>query len=171
MTTGPLLLFNANGSAPGQEIRFGSGGGTLDVEARATCFFPLHRLEVVFNGRVVASREQPEGAREMILKDQVKVPGPGWIAARCSSRYSSAGTGQVPQKVAHTSPVYIVVPGQDVFSPPAAAYFLTLIDAAQTWVENLATRPDVKRFQKILRLFGDAKAELHRRLHQHGIEH
>ena len=141
------------------------------MEARATCFFPIHRLEVVFNGRVVASREQPEGAREMILKDEVQVPGPGWIAARCSSRYSSAGTGQVPGKVAHTSPVYIVVPGQELFSPPAAAYFLTLIDGAQTWVENLAIRPDAERFEKILRLFGDARAELHRRMHQQGIAH
>jgi hypothetical protein len=171
MTTGPLLLFTVDGHAPGDEIKFRSGGGELEVEARAACFFPIHRLEVVFNGRVVASREQPEGAREMILKDKLQVPGPGWIAARCTSRYSSAGTGQVPGKVAHTSPVYMVVPGQELFSPPAAAYFLTLIDGAQTWVENLATRPDAERFEKILRLFGNARAELHRRLHQQGIRH
>jgi hypothetical protein len=171
MTTGPLLLFNADGHAPGEEIRFGSGGGKVEVEARATCFFPIHRIEVVFNGRAVSSHEQPEGARELVLKDEVKVPGPGWIAARCSSRYSSLGTGQVPRKVAHTSPVYIVVPGQELFSPPAAAYFLTLIDGAQAWTENLATRPDAARFEKILRLFRDARAELHRRLHQQRLEH
>jgi hypothetical protein len=81
------------------------------------------------------------------------------------------GSGQVPNKLAHTSPVYIVVPGQELFSPPAADYFLTLIDGAQSWVENLATRPDAERFEKILRLFRDARAELHRRLHQKGIEH
>jgi hypothetical protein len=171
MTTGPLLLFAADGHAPGGEIKFSSGGGKLEVEAHATCFFPIHRLEVVFNGRVVASREEAGGARELSLKDEVQVPGPGWIAARCSSRYRSAGTGQVPGKLAHTSPVYIVVPGQELFSPPAAAYFLNLIDGARTWVENLATRPDAGRFEKILRLFGDARAELHRRLHQQGIEH
>jgi hypothetical protein len=171
MTTGPLLLFSVDGHAPGEEIQFRSGGGKLGLEARATCFFPIHRLEVVFNGRVVASREQPEGARELILKDEVQVPGPGWIAARCSSRYSSAGTGQVPGKVAHTSPVYIVVPGQELFSPPAAAYFLTLLDGAQAWAETLATKPDAERFEKILGLFRDARAELHRRLVQPGIEH
>jgi len=42
------------------------------------------------------------------------------------------GTSQVPGKVAHTSLVYIVVPMQELFSPPAAAYFLTYIDGAQT---------------------------------------
>jgi hypothetical protein len=171
MSTGPLLLFKVDGHSPGEEIKFRSAGGTLEVEAHATCFFPIHRLEIVFNGRVVASREQAEGSREMILKDEVKVPGPGWIAARCSSRYRSLGTGQVPGKVAHTSPVYIAVPGQDVFSPPAASYFLTLVDGAQAWVENLAIRPDADRFEKIRRLFVDARAELHRRMHQHGIPH
>ena len=171
MSTGPLLLFTADGHAPGDQIQFRSGGGKVEVEAHATCFCPVHRLEVVYNGRVVASREQPEGAREMNLKEAVQVPGPGWIAARCTSRYSSYGTGQVPVKAAHTSPVYIVVPGQELFSPPAAAYFLTLIDGAQTWVENLATRPDAGRFEKVLRLFKDARAELHRRLHQEGVEH
>ena len=171
MTTGPLLLFIVDGRVPGEEIKFRSGGGMLEVEARATCFFPIHRLEVVFNGRVIASRERHEGAREMILKDQLQVPGPGWIAARCSSQYSSAGTGQVPGKVAHTSPVYIAVPGQEVFSPPAASYFLTLIDGAQTWAETLAIRPDAQRYEKVLQLFRNARAELHRRLHEHGIEH
>jgi len=171
MTTGPLLLFTVDGRAPGEEIKFRSGGGKLEVEARATSFCPIHRLEVVFNGRAVASREQPEGTREMVLKDEVQVSGPGWIAARCLSRYSSFGSGQVPNKLAHTSPVYIVVPGQELFSPPAADYFLTLIDGAQSWVENLATRPDPDRFEKILRLFRDARAELHRRLHQQGIKH
>jgi hypothetical protein len=55
MTTGPLLMFAVDGHAPGEEIKFHSGGGKLEVEAGATCFFPIHRLEVVFNGRVVAS--------------------------------------------------------------------------------------------------------------------
>jgi len=171
MTTGPLLLFTADGHAPGEEIKFGSGGGKVEVQANATCFFPIHRLEVMFNGRVVASRERPEGSRELTLNEKVQVPGPGWIAARCSSRYRSAGYGQVRGTIAHTSPVYIVVPGQELFSPPAAAYFLNLIDGAQTWVESLATRPDTERFEKTVRLFRDARAELHRRLHQQGVQH
>jgi hypothetical protein len=58
-----------------------------------------------------------------------------------------------------------------VFSPPAASYFLTLIDGAQTWAETLAIRPDVQRYEKVLQLFRNARAELHRRLHEHGIEH
>ena len=73
--------------------------------------------------------------------------------------------------MAHTSPVYIVVPGQELFSPPAAAYFLTLIDGAQAWVGKSRHPAGCRRFEKILRLFRDARAELHRRSHQEGVEH
>lgn len=171
MTSGPFLLFQADGHVPGDEIHFRSGGGEVEVQAHATCFFPFHRLEVIFNGRVVASREDPEGRRDMILKERVRVPGAGWLAARCSSRLSSSGHGLVRGLVAHTSPVYVVVPGQELFSPTAAAYFLTLMDGSQLWTETLATRPDPERFERIVRLFRDARGELHRRLHQHGIAH
>ena len=45
---------------------------------------------------------------------------------------------------------------------------LTLIDGAQTWAETLATRPDEER---VRRVFEDARAELHRRLHSNGVGH
>jgi hypothetical protein len=50
MTNGPLLLFTVDGHVPGEEINFGAGGGSVEVHAKATCFFPVHRLEVVLNG-------------------------------------------------------------------------------------------------------------------------
>jgi hypothetical protein len=124
---------------------------------------PVHRVEVVLNGRVVASRENREGAREITLKEHVRVPGPGWLAARCSSKVR-------PRLLAHTSPVFVQVPGQEVFSETAAAYMLTQIEAAQTWVETLATRPDPERFERIRKVFTDAHAILRRRLHEHGIK-
>jgi hypothetical protein len=44
---------------------------------------------------------------------------------------------------------------------------LTQIEAAQTWVETLATRPDPQRFERVRKVFADARAILHRRLHEH----
>ena len=72
---------------------------------------------------------------------------------------------------AHTSPVYVRVPGQELFSASAAAYMLTLIDGAQTWAATLATRPDTERLTRVLRVFADARDQLHRRLHEHGVRH
>ena len=82
---GPLLLLRVDGRVPGDEIALGAGGGTVEVEAQARSFTPVHRLEIVVNGKVVASREEKGGARELVLREKVPVPAPGWIAARCES--------------------------------------------------------------------------------------
>jgi len=169
-TSGPLLMFQADGRPPGAEIALGAGGGTIEVSADAQCFVPIHRLEVVFNGRVVAARNEPSGARMIRLTEKIKVDGPGWLAARCSSQ--SGPTSSWRFKIAaHTSPVYVQVPGRELFSPEAATYFLQLIDGAQMYVDTLATRPDPEAYGRIRKVYTDARAALHRRMHQHGVPH
>jgi hypothetical protein len=63
------------------------------------------------------------------------------------------------------------VHGEDLFSAPAASYMLTLIEGSLLWVENLAIRPDVTRYENARKVFLEAREKLHRRLHDHGIEH
>jgi hypothetical protein len=170
MTTGPLLQFRVDGRVPGDEIVLGAGGGTVEVEIEAKSFVPFHRLEVVLNGKVAAAREDHSGTREMILKEKVRVPGPGWLASRCVSRLGPT-TAWALGVQAHTSPVYLRIPGQEPFSEPAIAYMLTLIEGAETWVNNLATRPDRERLDRVRKTLTDARAHLHKRLHDHGIRH
>jgi len=167
VTTGPLLLFQADGRRPGEEIVVGAGGGAIEVRVEAKSFVPIHRVEVIFNGKVLASHEENAGARQVVLKEKVKVPGPGWLAARCSSRYGPTTSWRMGV-AAHTSPVYLRAPGRDLFSPPAAAYFLTLIEGTETWMKTLAVRPDAERFASVLQVLADAREHLHRRLHEHG---
>jgi hypothetical protein len=127
-------------------------------------------VEIVSNGKVIASREEKAGARELTLKERVRLDGPAWLAARCSSRYGPT-TSWYFAIAAHTSPVYVRIAGKALFSADTAAYMLTLIDGAQTWVENLAIRPDPGRFEKIRKTFTDARERLHRKMHEHGIPH
>jgi hypothetical protein len=169
-TTGPLLMFHADGHAPGAEITLGAGGGTIEVSAQAQCFVPFHRMEIVYNGKVVASREEPQGSRIMHLTEKVKVPGPGWLAARCASKLGPTTSWRL-KIAAHTSPVYIKVARRDLFSPEAAQYFLQLIDGSQAYVETIATRPDPETFARIRKVYTDARAALHQRMHQHGVPH
>jgi hypothetical protein len=56
------------------------------------------------------------------------------------------------------------MPGQELFSAPAAAYFLKLIEGTQTYVERLAIRPDAQRLERILTVLKQAHARLHARL-------
>src|SRR5208283_933745 len=108
-SSGPLLMFHADGRSPGGEITLGAGGGTIEVTADAQCFVPIHRLEVIFNGKVVASRNEPAGAQTIHLAEKVHVQGPGWLAARCSSQSGPISSWQF-KIAAHTSPVYVQVP-------------------------------------------------------------
>ena len=170
MTTGPLVLFQADGHPPGDEITLGPGGGTVEARVEAKSFVPFHRLEVVLNGKVVASREDAAGTREMTLSEKVRVPGPGWLAARCASKLGPTTAWSLGIQ-AHTSPVYLRVPGQELFSAPAVAYMLTLIEGAETWAESLATRPDPESLARVRKVFAEAREKLHRRLHEHGIAH
>lgn len=170
MTTGPLILLRTDGRVPGDEITLGAGGGTIEVEVEAKSFVPFHRLEVVLNGKAVVTREDKAGTREMKLSEKVQVSGPGWIAARCASHYGPT-TGWDLGIQAHTSPVYLKIPGQDVFSREGAVYMLTLIEGAEAWVQNLATRPDPESLARVLKTFHDAREKLHQRLHAHGVKH
>ena len=170
-TTGPLLLFSVDGHRPGEEIRLKAGGGTLEVRVEARSFVPFERVEVVYNGLVVASREAREGTREMAWSERVRVSGPGWLAARCASRLSwPPWPADLAFSVAaHTSPVYLLVPGQELLAASSAGYLLKLIDGAQSYVENLATRPDPERLARVLKVFEEARSQLRGRMSRHGI--
>ena len=168
-TTGPLLLLEVDGHAPGEEITLGAGGGTLEAQVQAKSFVPFHRVDLVMNGKVVASREAAAGTREMTWREKVQVPGPGWLAARCVSRQEPIPWGLLV--AAHTSPVYVRVPGQELFSPAAAAYFLKLIDGSQAWTENTATRADDARRQAIRNMFNQARDEWHKKMHAAEVAH
>ena len=82
-TTGPLLLFSVDGHLPGEEIRLKAGGGTLEVRVEARSFVPFERVEVVYNGRVIASREASRrNAGDGIERAGAGFPGRGgWLHA------------------------------------------------------------------------------------------
>ncbi len=168
MTTGPLLFLQADGKPPGAEISLGVGGGSIEVHTHAQSNVPFHRLELIMNGHVVASKEETTGSQNMTLKETLPVSGSCWLAARCASRAEPMRSMRV---AAHTSPVYVRVRGEEQFSAPVASYLLTLIEGSEAWVQNMATHPDSQRFAGVLKVFSEARERLHRRLHAHGIAH
>jgi hypothetical protein len=46
---------------------------------------------------------------------------------------------------------------------------LSLIEGAQVWIKNLATRPEEGKYMRVTRLFQDARAHLEHRLHHHSV--
>jgi hypothetical protein len=146
-------------------------GGTVDVEAWAYCVWPLGVLEIVHNGRVVAARREPRGARELRLHERIRVDGSGWIAARCGGLEKHPGG----YAAAHTSPVYVKCGHTRAFDGPAAEHMLALVEGGIEYLRTLATVFDEPARRRMVKLFKEAQAELKGRLvvearhaHHHG---
>ena len=169
-STGPLLDFSVEGRAPGAEIHVPAGGGRLHVEAAATSTMPMHAVEVVFNGRVIAQESAPRGSTSIRLSEEVEVPGSGWLAARCISKHRAWHVWPV-NFGAHTSPVYVKAKGSDVFAHDLGEYLITTMQGGLEWLDTLATRDTPERHASIKRVFEQAIADVRGKQSGHGHPH
>jgi hypothetical protein len=169
-TSGPLMGLLVEGHPPGDEIRLPANGGTLEVETWVQSVQPFHEVQIVANGKIVASQAIDEGTLETSLREKVRLEGSGWIAARCVSRLKVWHCWPI-HIAAHTSPVYVRC-GDDVpFSPSDAAYMLTLIDGGLTWLDTLSIPAGFDHHARIHSVFESARQSLSRRLTRHHHTH
>lgn len=141
-TGGPMINISVDGHSIGDTVEM-SGPGTVEVEAWAESIFPIHTLEIIQNGQVVASTENAGGTRRLELKEKIKIDGHSWLAARCggpgyydSTRHHDEWSRGI---FAHTSPVYLACGGEwSMFDADVAQYMLTLIDGSLTYIQETA---------------------------------
>ena len=142
LSGGPMIHFSVNGAQIGDTLGLPRGGGTLEIEATAESIFPLHNLEIVQQGRVVAATEDANGARRLHLKTSIKVDSHTWLAARCGRPDAGALHHHDEWQrgiFAHTSPIYVAVDGEWwLFDQDAAQYMLTLIDGGLAYIRRTA---------------------------------
>ena len=169
-STGPLIDLRVEGRRPGDVIDLPTGGGTLAVEVVAESLAPLATIEIIVNGQVVATTQPQPGAVSTTMRAQVPIAGSGWIAARCTSNQSgwALSTRGV---AAHTSPVYVVVDGAELYNPSSATYMLTLLEGGMTWVDTLSIPADPQTHQRVRGVFEQAHQSLHARMHTAGTHH
>jgi hypothetical protein len=159
-TSGPLIDISVDGRGMGQAIQLPRSGGTVEVEAASESVWPLGRLEIVHNGRVIEAESAPRGAPALKLRTRVTVDRSGWIAARCSSL-----RGHPAQATnAHTSPVYLKCGSTRAFDGPAAQHMLALVEGSIEYMNTLATVYDEQSRRRMVKLFKEAEAELKGRL-------
>jgi hypothetical protein len=128
-----------------------AGGGEVEISATATSVWPIHALEVVVNGKVVADSRDKKGSCAL------------WIAARCGSRMMVSHCWPI-HLGAHTSPVYVVCGGAEMFSPSDATYMLTLLDGGMTYLDTLSVKYSDERHAEIKALYAEARDKLLRGL-------
>jgi len=165
-TSGPLITLRVEGREIGDDIRLPASGGALEIEAEAHSLWPIHLLEVVVNGQVIASSADQAGSKRLALRSKVRVNRSSWIAARCGSRLRVQHCWPI-HLGAHTSPVYVTLGGEEMFSPADVTYMLTLIDGGLTYLDTLSVRYDEERHRRMKAIFKRARRELQRRQHGH----
>lgn len=184
LSGGPMLSFTVNGAQIGDTMML-SSGGTLEVEATAESIFPMHTLQIVQQGKVVASTEETNGARRLHLKAQVKVDGHTWFAARCGGQgYGAMHHHDVWKRsiFAHTSPIYVAVGGEwHMFDKSTMEYMLTLIDGSLEFIRQRAQQYPADQVTHhhgigdhmayLEEPFKEAAEAIHRRMHELGIPH
>ena len=144
LSSGPMLDFTVEGVRVGETVKLPAGGGTVEVEVRAESIFPMHTLEIVQQGKVVASTQEPKGARRLRLQARVRVDGHSWLAARVGgpgyseflSHWDLTGRRGI---FAHTSPIYVACGGDwEMLDRDAAQYMLNMYEGAQIYLRNTA---------------------------------
>ena len=163
LSGGPMIGITVEGHEVGDTLDL-SGPGIIEVHAWAESIFPINRLEVVQEGRVVASADSKEPTRRLELKEKIKVEGHTWLAARCGGpSYFTEGnfnSAQVswerPEAAtasilnthfdswrrgifAHTSPVYVACNGEwTMFNEDTARHMLTALEGDLAFIREVS---------------------------------
>ena len=157
LSSGPMIGLNVDGKGIGDTLAI-SGPGTVEVKAWAESIFPIQRLDIVQDGRVVASTVSSKPTRRLELTERLKVDSHSWIAARCggldywtagnysSSQYPSLKPipnthydGQRKGIYAHTSPVYVACGGDWwMFNEAIARHMLTVLEGDLIHIKSVS---------------------------------
>ena len=128
VTNGPMLEIEVENTAPGGTVHL-AAARDVRIIAKASSQFPLEKVEVVYNGKVIASGDLAEGKLSAGIDTQINLPRSGWISLRALGPSHPDHSGGLLE--AHASPVYVEVAGKPAASREDAEYFLK-------WIERLS---------------------------------
>ena len=125
VSNGPVVEFSVNGAEPGGSVAL-DGPGVVKLKGKLRSAYPIERLEVIFNGRVMAAGELDADRTGGTLDTEVELPESGWLALRAAGKPVQFWWGR--EHGAHTNPVYVNVRGKPQPVAASARYFLEWID-------------------------------------------
>ncbi len=127
VTNAPLLEFSIAGRGSGDEIMRPAGSHRLSARVAMRSNVPLDHLEVIGNGKVVATIPLRGDRTQVTDTISIPVSTSGWYVLRgYSDRAEMPVLDLYP--FASTSPIYVTVGEQPVRSAVDAAFFVSWID-------------------------------------------
>jgi hypothetical protein len=143
-TSGPMLWFTVDGEGPGSVLDR-PVGSTVSVTARTRSIFPIHVLQVVQGGEVVAETTSDAGTRQLELQTEVEVSAHGWLAARTAGPGYGPGARHFDHDrrpvMAHTSPVYLETGRRSPLQGDTDRYLLSLVEGGLGYVRSAVHHP------------------------------
>ena len=150
VTNGPLLSFTVNDQDPGAVLDLPSVPTKVRVRAEARSLFPFTRLEMLYNGAVIAHADASGSPYRAFLEANAPITAPGWMTVQCEG--------------AQSSPIYLRINGQaPAPNAGAIAPLLAKLDKILEWVTREARCDDQQR-RRLAAVFEAARQELLRRL-------
>jgi hypothetical protein len=127
VTNGPIVEIVVDGRLRLGESLELPAPREVRIVGKARSQFPLDRVELIYNGNVVAMKNLREARGEDGSIDQsIMLDRSGWLAVRTSG--PAHHDQPSPDVYAHTSPVYVQVAGKPAASKADAEFFLAWID-------------------------------------------
>ncbi|HEY1600176.1 MAG TPA: CehA/McbA family metallohydrolase [Pirellulales bacterium] len=176
ITNGPLLNFTVDGQAVGSTLDLAEPA-EVAVYGRADGRMDFKRIEVVRNGRIVASAPSRREGNHFVAELHVSmaIDSPAWLTLRTPPP-PVADDPELQEPVAanefgchlfaHSSPVYVQVGGRGVFDAETATGLLAEMQADKKKIDMRATLPTPKERQDVLAVYEEAIAALQKRLEQ-----
>lgn len=150
-TNGPMLRFSVNGRGPGAELNLKSGD-EVTIEASATSFVPMEKIEIVVNGDVVATAAAASGGLSARLSQRVELTEGSWIAARVRGPFHRYLVNDT-YLYAHSSPVYCTVDGRKVRRKQDGEFFVAWIDKLIGSANQRGRYASEAQRQEVIKLF------------------
>ncbi len=110
VSNGPLLEFSAGQKTSGEVVSWQGAEKVIRGAATATFYRPIQKLEIVVNGKVVASQSGDGARTELSLTFDLVLERSSWVAARAKAE----NIEDEPDIRAHTNPVYFLKEGDPV---------------------------------------------------------
>jgi len=161
-TSGPLVEFLVDGHMPGDEIKIKNSSGTVNIQANVFCHTPVHKLQIIFNGSVLAEESSEQGSFRLKLNENFEIKNSGWLAARVISNHVAWHCWPV-NFGAHTSPVYVVINNEESFDFPTSQYLITVMEGGLAWLNTLSVIESPERHKIIEEVFKSSIEQVQRK--------
>ena len=156
VTNGPLLWLRVDDRLPGDGLAL-DAPGRVKVNVQLVSHRPVRLVEILQNGRVVASRELTTDGpnQELEWEEVLPVGKPCWFAARCFGEADVRYPHQAcPNQFAHTDILMVTVAGKKPTNAASAAQFIDEIDALIEFAPNI---PSDAMQQRALKSYNEAR--------------